>query len=26
MVSVRDFANWQGLTVAIDETSIILKR
>jgi hypothetical protein len=26
MVSVRDFANWQGLTVAINETSIILKR
>lgn len=26
MVSVRDFANWQGLTVAIDDTSIILKR
>lgn len=26
MVSVRDFANWQGLTVAIDDASIILKR
>jgi hypothetical protein len=26
MVSVRDFANWQGLNIVIDDNSIVLKR